>query len=69
MPKEGLEPSHLAIHDFESCASTIPPLRLVKLKRAKENIPSANGPEHSRMGGGENRAVPHAHGTAFWSIV
>ncbi len=24
--KEGLEPSHLAIHDFESCASTIPPL-------------------------------------------
>ena len=29
VPEEGLEPSHLAIHDFESCASTIPPLRHV----------------------------------------
>ncbi len=27
VPEEGLEPSHLAIHDFESCASAIPPLR------------------------------------------
>ena len=22
VPKEGIEPSHLAVHDFESCAST-----------------------------------------------
>ena len=22
VPEEGLEPSHLAVHDFESCAST-----------------------------------------------
>ena len=28
MPEEGLEPSPLARHDFESCASAIPPLRL-----------------------------------------
>lgn len=27
VPEEGLEPSHLSIHDFESCASAIPPLR------------------------------------------
>ena len=27
VPEERLELSHLAIHDFESCASTIPPLR------------------------------------------
>ena len=27
VPEEGLEPSHLAAHDFESCASAIPPLR------------------------------------------
>ena len=30
VPEEGLEPSLLSKHDFESCASTIPPLRLVK---------------------------------------
>ena len=28
VPEEGLEPSHLAIRDFESRASAIPPLRL-----------------------------------------
>lgn len=27
MPEEGLEPSRLATHDFESCVSAIPPLR------------------------------------------
>jgi hypothetical protein len=26
---ERVEPSHLAVHDFESCASTIPPPALV----------------------------------------
>ena len=30
VPERGLEPPHLSIHDFESCASTIPPLRQVK---------------------------------------
>src|SRR3989344_1847297 len=29
VPEEGLEPSTLAGHDFESCAYAIPPLRLV----------------------------------------
>ena len=29
VPEEGLEPSLLTEHDFESCASTIPPLRQV----------------------------------------
>ncbi len=28
VPEEGLEPSSLARHDFESCVYTIPPLRL-----------------------------------------
>jgi hypothetical protein len=31
VPEERLELSHLSIHDFESCASTIPPLRLIKM--------------------------------------
>ena len=29
VPEERLELSRLATHDFESCVSTIPPLRLV----------------------------------------
>ena len=29
VPEERLELSHPRIHDFESCASTIPPLRLI----------------------------------------
>jgi hypothetical protein len=30
VPEEGLEPSHITAFDFESSASTIPPLRLLK---------------------------------------
>ncbi len=29
MPKEGVGPSSLAGHDFESCVYTVPPLRQV----------------------------------------
>ena len=35
MPEEGLEPSSLAGHDFESCVYTIPPLRQFKHSIAK----------------------------------